>query len=76
MTAILMSLLPLALKIIGMAMDKKTNDVELQKKWIAFLEKASESFSNSTSLKQSYDAQKARMDLIEKEGAQNASQNK
>lgn len=65
MLAIIGAVLPLALRIVGMFLDKSQADKETQEAFLRFTELASKSFTSSAALKKSYDEQKARMDAIE-----------
>lgn len=70
MLAIITSILPLALRVVDIYLDKSQADRETQEAFLRFTELAAKSFTSSAALKKSYDDQKARMDAIEAKAAE------
>lgn len=67
-SAIVTAILPILVRLIGMFLDTSNASQATKKKYLDFIESASKDFSSSASLKKSFDAQKARMDLEEQNG--------
>lgn len=67
MGSLLSLLVPLALRLIGAWLDKQENAAEAQKSFIDFVEKASSTLQGSAKVKQSFDAQKDRLQKMRDE---------
>lgn len=68
MEAIIVALLPFVIRIAGIFLDKSSASAETQQKFLNFVESVQKDFGTAK-LTKSYNAQKARMDKIEKENA-------